>query len=87
VPRFWSDQYDAKLQIAGLGTGHDRIVVRRSGDGVSLWYYRDGSLLAVDAINDPRAYLVGGRLIEAGVSPDPSAIENPATQLKALLRA
>jgi 3-phenylpropionate/trans-cinnamate dioxygenase ferredoxin reductase subunit len=87
VPRFWSDQYDAKLQIAGLGTGHDRIVVRRSGDGVSHWYYRDGSLLAVDAINDPRAYLVGGRLIEAGVSPDPSAIENPATQLKALLRA
>ena len=87
APWFWSDQFDAKLQIAGLGTGHDRIVVRPEGDGVSHWYYRGGRLIAVDAINDSRAYLVGKRLIEAGISPDPSVIALPATQLKALLRA
>ena len=87
APWFWSDQFDAKLQIAGIGSGHDRIVVRPAGDGVSHWYYRGGRLIAVDAINDSRAYLVGKRLIEAGISPDPSVIALPATQLKALLRA
>jgi 3-phenylpropionate/trans-cinnamate dioxygenase ferredoxin reductase subunit len=86
APWFWSDQYDAKLQIAGLGTGHDRIVVRR-GDGLSHWYYRDGRLIAVDAMNASRAYLVGKRLIDAGISPDPTVIADPATQLKALLRS
>ena len=91
VPRpwFWSDQYDVKLQIAGLGTGYDRIVTR-PGDGeghVSFWYYGGDSLLAVDAMNEPRAYMVGKRLIDAGRSPDPAAIADPATDLKALLKA
>ena len=64
-PWFWSDQYDVKLQIAGLNTGYDRIVTRQ-GDGptVSFWYYRGDDLLAVDAMNDPRAYMIGKRLID-----------------------
>jgi 3-phenylpropionate/trans-cinnamate dioxygenase ferredoxin reductase subunit len=87
-PWFWSDQYDLKLQIAGLNTGHDRVAVR-AGDGAarSHWYYRDGVLISVDALNDPRAYMVGKRLIEAGRTPAPEAIANPATDLKALLKA
>ncbi|MCU0815980.1 MAG: pyridine nucleotide-disulfide oxidoreductase, partial [Cypionkella sp.] len=85
-PWFWSDQFDAKLQIAGLNTGYDR-VVPRTGDtgGMSFWYYRGADLLALDAINDARAYMVGKRLIEAGKSPDPALIADPATALKALL--
>lgn len=87
-PWFWSDQYDVKLQIAGLNTGYDRIVTRRGeGDAVSFWYYQGDRLLALDAMNDSRAYMVGKRLIEMGKSPDPSAVENPATDLKALLKA
>ena len=85
-PWFWSDQFDAKLQIAGLGAGHDRIVTR-AGDGQhggSVWYYRQGRLIAVDALNDARAYMIGKRLIEAGRSPDPDAIA-ATTDLKALL--
>lgn len=85
-PWFWSDQYDVKLQIAGLNTGYDRVVVRGDGDAVSHWYYRDGTLLAVDAMNHPRAYMIGKRLIEAGRSPDPAQIADPGTDLKALLR-
>ncbi|WEF26012.1 FAD-dependent oxidoreductase [Paracoccus sp. S3-43] len=85
-PWFWSDQFDAKLQIAGLGIGHDRIVTR-AGDGQhggSVWYFREKRLIAVDALNDARAYMIGKRLIEAGRSPDPEAI--PTTpDLKALL--
>lgn len=74
-PWFWSDQYDVKLQIAGLNTGYDRVVARRGeGDAVSIWYYRGERLLALDAMNDPRAYMIGKRLIEAGKSPDPAMI-------------
>jgi len=85
-PWFWSDQYDIKLQIAGLNTGYDRVVVRRSGEAVSHWYYAGGTLLALDAMNDPRAYMVGKRLIEAGKSADPEAVADPATDLKTLLK-
>jgi len=84
-PWFWSDQYDVKLQIAGLNTGYDRIVTRHDGEGVSFWYYAGGTLLAVDAMNAPRAYMIGKRLIEMGRSPDPAAIADPETNLKALL--
>jgi 3-phenylpropionate/trans-cinnamate dioxygenase ferredoxin reductase subunit len=86
-PWFWSDQYDCKLQIAGLNTGYDRIVTRPGeGEGVSFWYYRGETLLAVDAMDDARAYMVGKRLIEGGRSPDPGLIADPATNLKALLK-
>ncbi len=86
-PWFWSDQYDVKLQIAGLNTGYDRVITRRTdADSVAFWYYRGNELLAVDAMNDPRGFMVGKRLIEAGKSPDPALIENPETELKALLK-
>ncbi len=88
-PWFWSDQYDVKLQIAGLNTGYDRIVTRPGDEGnsASFWYYRGDTLLAVDAMNEPRAYMVGKRLIDAGKSPDPAAVVDPATDLKTLLKA
>lgn len=89
-PWFWSDQYDCKLQIAGLGAGHDRVAVRRAGEGegapLSHWYYRGDRLVAVDAMNDSRAYMIGKRLIEAGRSPAPEVVADPATDLKALLK-
>ncbi|MEM7061039.1 MAG: FAD-dependent oxidoreductase [Pseudomonadota bacterium] len=86
-PWFWSDQYDVKLQIAGLNTGYDRVVTRQ-GDraGVSHWYYGGQTLLAIDAMNDARNYMIGKRLIEAGKSPEPAAIANPDTDMKALLK-
>lgn len=87
-PWFWSDQYDVKLQIAGLNTGYDRVVTRATDrDSVGFWYYRGETLLAVDAMNDPRGYMVGKRLIESGKSPAPELIADPATDLKALLKA
>ncbi|MEL6765796.1 MAG: FAD-dependent oxidoreductase [Pseudomonadota bacterium] len=85
-PWFWSDQFDTKLQIAGLGTGHDRII-RRPGSkegAASLWYFREGRLIAVDAINEPRAYMQGKRWIEAGITPDPSSLSDPEHELKSL---
>jgi 3-phenylpropionate/trans-cinnamate dioxygenase ferredoxin reductase subunit len=85
-PWFWSDQYDVKLQIAGLNSGYDQIITREGEGGVSFWYYRGDELLAVDAMNDPRAYMVGKRLIEGGKSPDKALIADPASDLKPLLK-
>jgi len=85
-PWFWSDQYDVKLQIAGLNAGWERTAVRpgvRPGSQ-SVWYWRGERLVAVDAMNDARAYMTGKRWIEAGVSPDAGAIADPGTDLKAL---
>lgn len=87
-PWFWSDQYDVKLQIAGLNTGYTD-VVSRIGDGAtaSFWYYEDERLLAVDAMNDPRAYMIGKRLIEAGKTADPRIVADTDADLKPLLQA
>lgn len=89
TPWFWSDQYDLKLQIAGLNTGHTEIVSRISDDGsrASFWYFGKSRLLAVDAMNDPISYMVGRRLIEAGKTPNRETISDPKSNLKALLRA
>lgn len=85
-PWFWSDQYDVKLQIAGLNTGWERTTLRPGGrpGSQSVWYWAGSRLLAVDAMNDPRAYMTAKRWIEAGTSPDPQAVADPATDLKAL---
>lgn len=85
-PWFWSDQYDMKLQIAGLSTGYDQVVVRQVGDGVSHWYFKDNGFLAVDAINAARDYMVGKRLLEMGKPITPEQAGDPDCDLKALMR-
>lgn len=86
-PWFWSDQYDVKLQIAGLNMAFDRVVTRpgASEKARSHWYYRGDTLLAVDAMNEPRSYMVGKRLIEAGRSPLPEQVADSAFDLKSLI--
>jgi 3-phenylpropionate/trans-cinnamate dioxygenase ferredoxin reductase subunit len=87
-PWFWSDQYDVKLQIAGLNSGYSDVVTRRGeGQTASFWYYSGDELLAVDAMNDPRAYMIGKRLIEAGKTADKSMVADPQSDLKVLLTA
>jgi 3-phenylpropionate/trans-cinnamate dioxygenase ferredoxin reductase subunit len=88
-PWFWSDQYDVKLQIAGLNQGYDETVSRGpdANGGYSVWYYKEGTLLAVDAMNSASAYMVGKRLIEAGQSIPPERARNPAEDMKSWLKA
>lgn len=89
TPWFWSDQFDVKLQIAGLNAGYDRVVVRCDGrpSVASHWYFREETLIAVDAMNDARSYMIAKRLIAAGISPDPESVGNPATDLGLLLKS
>ncbi len=86
LPWFWSDQYDCKLQIVGLNLGHDHIALRpgASESSLSVWYYRGDQLLAIDAMNEPRSYAFGRKIIEAGKNPAPEIVADPATDLKAL---
>lgn len=85
-PWFWSDQYDCKLQIAGLNMNYDKVFTRSMPDGrLSVWYYANDELIALDAMNEPRAYMVGKKLIEAQKSPDPKLLADPDIPLKSFL--
>ena len=86
VPWFWSDQYDCRLQIAGLNLGADRRVMRpgsRPG-AASVWYYEGETFRAVDAMNEPRAFMLAKRWLADGRNPDPAAVADAAQDLKAL---
>ena len=86
VPWFWSDQYDLKLQIAGLSTGYDQTVVRGDPDTgkFALYYLAQGELLAVDAINSPRDFMTGKKWIAERKRPDPAKLADPEVDLKTL---
>ncbi|HEY2110920.1 MAG TPA: FAD-dependent oxidoreductase [Dongiaceae bacterium] len=84
VPWFWSDQYDVKLQIAGLSRGYDDAVLRpgkREGSQ-SVWYFAGDRLIAVDSKNDALAYAFGKKIIEAGRSIPKVVAADPAADLK-----
>lgn len=83
VPWFWSDQYDLKLQIAGISTGYDRVVLRGNPAErqFAAYYLRNGRLIAVDAINSPKDFLLGKRLVAERAAPSPQRIEDTAADL------
>ena len=87
VPWFWSNQYDLKLQTAGLSAGHDATVVR--GDPAtrswSLVYLRGGRVIALDCINAARDFVQGKALVQAGLVADPAALADATVPLKTLL--
>ena len=88
VPWFWSDQYNLKLQIAGLSQHHDQVVLRGDPDanGFAAFYLGDGNLLAVDAVNSPKEFMLGKRLIMQRAAPAPERLADPQTDLMALLK-
>ena len=93
LPWFWSDQFDLKLQIAGLSRGYDDIVLRGNPDedrSFAAFYFKGEKLLAVDAVNRPGEYMVGKRLIPQtmGASKiiDKKALADEAVPLKTFLK-
>jgi 3-phenylpropionate/trans-cinnamate dioxygenase ferredoxin reductase subunit len=89
VPRFWSDQYDAKLQIVGISRNFDDQAIRGSIDDgkFSVFYYKKSKLIAVDSINRAGDQMAARRLIAGGLSPDPDQIRDPSFDLKSLLKS
>jgi 3-phenylpropionate/trans-cinnamate dioxygenase ferredoxin reductase subunit len=87
TPWFWSDQHDAKLQMAGLSDGVDLQVARPTGEtAFSLFNYRGDRLVSVESVNRPGEHLFARRLLDAGLSPAPDQAADPARDLKTLLR-
>lgn len=86
-PWFWSNQYDLKLQTAGLSIGYDETVLR--GDPAerkfSVIYLKEGRVIALDCVNNTKDYVQGRKLIEAHASPDRDALADTDILLKSLL--
>jgi len=89
IPWFWSNQYDLKLQTAGLSTGHDQAVLR--GDpanrSFSVVYLKAGRVIAIDCVNATKDYVQGRMIVTAGLRATPEQLADTETPLKALLPA
>ena len=87
TPWFWSDQYDRKLQMAGLSMGSQSWAVRGSLDEgpFSVWHYRHGRLVAVDAVNHAKDHLLSRKLLDAGITPTPEQVADTGFDLATLL--
>ena len=86
VPWFWSDQFELKLQIAGLNTGYDQVITRKGlREGAkSHFYFRDGTFLAADCLNDGAAYMMARKILESGKMLTPMQVADPGFDLKSL---
>ncbi len=87
VPWFWSDQGDAKLQMAGLSFDADDFVTRgeKASGAFSVYHYRKGKLIAVDSVNKGADHMVARRLLAGGISPPPHVVADLTQDLKALI--
>jgi len=84
VPWFWSDQYDLKLQIAGLARPSDQTVLR--GDPASrkfaVFHLREGAVAAVEAVNAAPEYLIGRKMIADGAKVAPEMLADLSIPMK-----
>jgi 3-phenylpropionate/trans-cinnamate dioxygenase ferredoxin reductase subunit len=86
VPWFWTDQFDIKLQMAGLSGGYGQVVMRGEPESrkFSVFYFRNGRLAAIDSVNRPGDHLAGRKLIGAGIPLTAEQAADPSVDLKAL---
>lgn len=84
VPWFWSDQYDLKMVIVGVGTGYDSVVLRGepAARAFNACYLRDGELIALDSINMPKDQMAARKLIPAHARPNPQRLADIGIALK-----
>ena len=88
-PWFWSDQYDVKFQMVGLSAGYDEVVTR--GDlekpAFSAYYFRAGTLVAVDSLSRIPDHMLARKLLDRGISPTPQQFSDVGFDLATLIRA
>ena len=84
VPWFWSDQYDLKLQIAGLSEGYDETILRgdKKTKSFSCLYLKEGKIIAIDAINRPKDFIQSKVLIQEKRRIDREKASNDDFELK-----
>lgn len=88
TPWFWSDQYDKKLQMAGLSGGAEQWAVRgdMGGGSFSVYHFRADKLIAVDSVNAAKDHLQARKLLDAGLSPTPEQAADSGFDLGSLLK-
>lgn len=89
-PWFWSDQYDIKLQIAGLNQGYDQVVIRGDqgvGRSFVAWYLKEGKLLAADCVNRPKEFITAKQLLAKSLPVDAAALCDESLEPKSWLTA
>lgn len=92
TPWFWSDQYDRKLQMAGLSGGAEAWAIRgnmggdMAGASFSVYHFRAGKLIAVDSVNSAKDHLQARKLLDAGISPTPEQAADLGFDLGSLLK-
>ncbi len=89
APWFWSDQYDLKLQMAGVSDGYDELAIRGSTASSSFiaFYLREGRVIAADAINRPSEFMASKRLIGEGIKVSAAELSDEGVSLKSLIAA
>ena len=83
IPWFWSNQYDLRLQTAGLSLDHDSTVLRGQPEdrSFSVIYLKDGRIVAIDCVNAVKDYVQGRKLIEARAMVEPERLMDTTTPL------
>lgn len=86
VPWFWSDQYEVKLQIAGLPFDADRQVVRGdpTASGFAVFHLNGDRIVCVEAVNAPPEFMAGKQLIAKATPVDVDKLADPAVSMKAV---
>jgi 3-phenylpropionate/trans-cinnamate dioxygenase ferredoxin reductase component len=87
VPWFWSDQYDLKLQMAGLSQGYDRILLRGSmdDDSFTAFYLQDEVIIAVDSVNQPKEFMLGKKMVAERARIDHDKLSDGSIPIQSLL--
>jgi 3-phenylpropionate/trans-cinnamate dioxygenase ferredoxin reductase subunit len=87
LPWFWSDQYNAKLQIAGMNRGYERVVIRGvpSTDQFVAWYLKGDQILAADCINSPKEFMAAKKIIAQKLVLKESDLADTGVDLNALI--
>ena len=87
VPWFWSDQFDLKLQMVGISDGYDAVVQRGSmdADDFAMFYFEDGALIAVDAVNRPREFMACRKLVPERPRIDPARLADESIPMQEMV--
>ena len=89
LPWFWSDQYNLKLQIAGLSQGYDQVIIR--GDKLTnrsfaAFYFKDGQLISAECVNRPQEFMLSKKVIAEKLAINPVQLADESIAIKELLQ-
>ncbi|MGH6850500.1 MAG: oxidoreductase C-terminal domain-containing protein, partial [Methylocella sp.] len=88
APWFWSDQYDLKLQMAGVSDGYEELAIRGSMEASSFiaFYLKEGRVTAADSVNRPGEFMAAKRIVGERMEIAAARLADESAPLKSLLQ-